>query len=166
MSVYRIATNVKKSKAIDLSIIADHELEKGGYQLQVTPNAIAVKANTKERIVYGIQSLLQTLPTVRTNAVLKVPVMQVKDYPRFAWRGMHLDLNRHFFSPYFINQYIDLMASYKLNTFHRHLVDDQGAHGDQKIPKANAGGCLATRPPGPGMGRSATGGSTARHTYY
>lgn len=122
----RLSLNAKKPKVIELSILSDAELGKEGYRLQVAPSAISIKANKKEGIVYGIQTLLQTLPAVRTNASLAVPLMQVKDYPRFSWRGMHLDVSRHFFSPEFIKEYIDLMASYKLNTFHWHLVDDQG----------------------------------------
>ena len=73
-----------------------------------------------------MQSLLQTLPQVRTNAVLKIPAMEITDYPRFKWRGMHLDVCRHFFSPDMVKEYINLIASYKLNTFHWYLVDDQG----------------------------------------
>lgn len=132
----RLPSNVRRSKTIELSLITDNELGGEGYLLQVTPSAITIKANQKEGIVYGIQSLLQTLPAIRTNAPMEVPLMKVKDYPRFRWRGMHLDVSRHFFSPDFVKAYIDLMAAYKLNTFHWHLVDDQGWRMEiRKYPK-------------------------------
>lgn len=111
---------------IVLAFITDTTLGNEGYHLKVRPEYISIQANTKAGIVYGIQSLLQTLPAIRNNANLHVPSMDITDYPRFKWRGMHLDVSRHFFAPQFIKQYIDLLASYKFNTFHWHLVDDQG----------------------------------------
>lgn len=104
VSGLRLAFNVRHAKSIELSIVPEQELGKEGYRLQVTPATITIRAPKREGIVYGIQSLLQTLPTIRTNALLQVPLMQVKDYPRFSWRGMHLDVSRHFFSPEFIKQ--------------------------------------------------------------
>ncbi len=74
---------------------------------------------------YALQSLVQLLPVLPNNALL-IPVVQVKDAPRFQWRGMHLDVSRHFFPPSFVKRYIDLIALYKMNTFHWHLTDDQG----------------------------------------
>ncbi|MBL0024987.1 MAG: family 20 glycosylhydrolase [Saprospiraceae bacterium] len=97
-----------------------------GYTLNVSPSSITIVANTKAGVIYGIQSLLQTLPAIRTNEVLQVPCMSITDFPRFKYRGMHLDVSRHFFSPEFVKEYINLLASYKMNTFHWHLVDDQG----------------------------------------
>lgn len=136
ISGVKLSSNAKKPKVIELTIKPDQELGREGYRLQVGPSGITIIANQKEGIVYGIQSLLQTLPAIRTNAPLEVPYLQVKDYPRFRWRGMHLDVSRHFFSPDFIKEYIDLMASYKLNTFHWHLVDDQGWRMEiKKYPK-------------------------------
>ena len=97
-----------------------------GYSLQVTPEEIRVSAASPAGVFYGLQTLLQTLPAVRSNAPLRVPCMRVEDSPRFKWRGLHLDVSRHFFGPEVIRQYIDLMSSYKMNRFHWHLVDDQG----------------------------------------
>lgn len=111
---------------IELQFIKDPKIGKEGYHLTVTHTKISIAANTKAGIIYGIQSLLQTLPAIQTNAKLEVPCMQVTDYPRFAWRGMHLDVSRHFFGPELIKQYLDLLSAYKFNTFHWHLVDDQG----------------------------------------
>lgn len=102
----------------------------------VNKSTVVIKANSYGGIFYGLESVLQTLPQVRTNAALKVPCMQVNDYPRFKWRGMHLDVSRHFFSAEMVKEYIDLMATYKMNTFHWHLVDDQGWRIEiKKYPK-------------------------------
>lgn len=67
--------------------------------MDITSKAVTIKANTTAGIVYGIQSLLQTLPAIRTNAKLEIPCMSITDYPRFKYRGMHLDVSRHFFGP-------------------------------------------------------------------
>ena len=126
LSGYKLPVNSGAAHSISLQIRKNEGLGKEGYQLKVTPASIIVSANTRAGILYGIQTLLQTLPGTRTNAPLNIPAMEVKDYPRFAWRGMHLDVSRHFFSAELVKEYIDLMARYKLNTFHWHLVDDQG----------------------------------------
>ena len=126
LSGYKLPVNSGAAHSISLQIRKNEGLGKEGYQLKVTPASIIVSANTRAGILYGIQTLLQTLPGTRTNAPLNIPAMEIKDYPRFAWRGMHLDVSRHFFSAELVKEYIDLMARYKLNTFHWHLVDDQG----------------------------------------
>ncbi len=136
ISGYNLPLQVKKPKSINLKIESNSQIGKEGYQLDVTSSAINIKANTKEGIVYGMQSILQTLPAIRTNAKLNVPCMSITDYPRFKWRGMHLDVSRHFFGPEVIKEYINLMASYKMNVFHWHLVDDQGWRIEiKKYPK-------------------------------
>ena len=125
-----------KGKTISFNIVKNETLGGEGYELNVSPLAITINANATAGIFYAIQSLLQTLPAVRTNAPLQVPSMVVTDFPRFGWRGMHLDVSRHFFSPEVIKEYIDLMAIYKMNTFHWHLVDDQGWRIEiKKYPK-------------------------------
>lgn len=123
---FDLATRPATNKFIQLLIAKLVVNNEEGYEIKVTPSSIVVKANSRVGILYGIQSLLQTLPAIRTNEVLQVPCMSITDYPRFKWRGMHLDVSRHFFGPEVIKEYIDLMASYKMNTFHWHLVDDQG----------------------------------------
>ncbi|SFG38876.1 glycoside hydrolase family 20 protein [Pontibacter chinhatensis] len=136
ISGYDLPIKNRKGKAIKLSIESINSLGEEGYQLQVTPSEISIKANSKAGIIYGMQSVLQTLPAVRTNAALQVPAMTITDYPRFTWRGMHLDVSRHFFSPEAVKQYIDLMATYKLNRFHWHLIDDPGWRIEiKKYPK-------------------------------
>lgn len=136
VSGLKIPINTVKLKNISLSLGSFPEIGQEGYLFESTEKAISIRANTTSGIIYGIQSLLQTLPAIRTNAALQVPAMQITDYPRFKWRGMHLDVSRHFFGPEFIKNYIDLMAAYKLNTFHWHLVDDQGWRIEiKKYPK-------------------------------
>ena len=136
ISGYNLTGNKYLSKSILLKISKTADIGDEGYLLNVTPTSIEIIANTKIGIVYAMQSLFQTLPAVRTNAPLEVPCMTVKDFPRFAWRGMHLDVSRHFFSADVVKEYIDLMAAYKMNVFHWHLVDDQGWRIEiKKYPK-------------------------------
>jgi hexosaminidase len=99
-------------------------LPEQGYRLTITPQQIIV-AGKGAGLFYGIQSLLQLIPAERTAAI-KLPCVQIEDYPRFGYRGMMLDVCRHFFSVEFVKKTIDLMAYYKLNNFHWHLTDDQG----------------------------------------
>ena len=131
-----LSQNTKRQKSIEFKIAKTEEIGEEGYLLNVSPSSIIVTANSKAGIVYAMQTLFQTLPAVRTNAALQIPAMQIKDYPRFKWRGMHLDVCRHFFSPDLVKEYIDLMALYKFNTFHWHLTDDQGWRIEiKKYPK-------------------------------
>ena len=125
ISGYQLPMN-QGSTGIELKKINNTEIGNEGYLLSVTPAGIQLSANSKEGIVHGMQSLFQLMPGVRTNAPLSIPCLEIKDFPRFKWRGMHLDVSRHFFSPELVKEYIDLMASYKMNVFHWHLVDDQG----------------------------------------
>lgn len=126
LSGFALPVNAASKKVIAFTIGNNEEIGMEGYLLKVSTDKIEITANSKAGIIYGIQSLLQALPAIRTNAVLSIPCMDIKDYPRFKWRGMHLDVSRHFFGPEIIKEYIDLMAAYKMNTFHWHLVDDQG----------------------------------------
>ncbi|HEY4196274.1 MAG TPA: beta-N-acetylhexosaminidase, partial [Mucilaginibacter sp.] len=95
-----------------------------GYRLTITPQQIIV-AGKGAGLFYGIQTLLQLVPADRMAAI-KLPCAQIEDYPRFGYRGLMLDVCRHFFSVEFVKKTIDLMAYYKLNNFHWHLTDDQG----------------------------------------
>lgn len=104
---------------IDTLLVKEPE----GYHLESNGN-IRITARDGAGLIHGIQTLRQ-LWSVQQGA-LKVPVANVHDYPRFDWRGMHLDVSRHFFPVSFIKQYIDLLSLYKFNTFHWHLTDDQG----------------------------------------
>lgn len=94
------------------------------YKLSITPGQIIIRGKNAG-LFYGIQTLLQLLPTGSTE-VTKLPCAEIEDYPRFGYRGFMLDVSRHFFTTGQIKNIIDLMASYKLNRFHWHLTDDQG----------------------------------------
>lgn len=133
--------NKPAAKKVEFILAAQTAFKPEAYSLTVTPSLIQIKASSYAGIFYGIQSVLQTLPQVRTNAALQVPCMQINDEPRFKWRGMHLDVSRHFFSADVLKQYINLMAMYKMNTFHWHLVDDQGWRIEiKKYPKLTSTG--------------------------
>jgi hexosaminidase len=149
ISGYALPLNVLKKKSIELLIEKTNGIGNEGYLLNVSPSAIKIIANTKTGIVYGMQSLFQTLPQIRTNAALQVPCMEITDYPRFKWRGMHLDVSRHFFSPDMVKEYIDLMAEYKFNSFHWHLTDDQGWRLEiKKYPLLTSVGAWRAERPG------------------
>ncbi|MDR3712420.1 MAG: family 20 glycosylhydrolase [Puia sp.] len=100
-----------------------------GYTLSVNSRRIILKARTSAGMFYAIQTLRQLLPTGMergTSAVLSVPAVEIADQPAYPWRGLMLDVSRHFFSTAYLHTFIDRMALYKYNTFHLHLTDDQG----------------------------------------
>ena len=96
---FELKDSKTKGKKISFSIEKINEIGSEGYLISVNPNEITVKANTSKGLFYGVQSLLQTLPFVRTNDLVQIPSMEIKDYPRFQWRGLMLDVSRHFFAP-------------------------------------------------------------------
>ncbi len=122
------------------SIDPDEKLGDEGYTLNITDEQIKLTANAPSGVFYGIQSLLQLLPSsiFETNeeAFLSIPCVRIVDYPRFSYRGMHLDVSRHFFPKEFIKDFIDLISMYKMNRFHWHLTDDNGWRIEiKKYPK-------------------------------
>ncbi len=102
------------------------------YRLQVDGKSIKITASSGPGLFYGVQTLMQLLPpTIEgtqpvTNSAWTVPGVDITDYARFGWRGLMLDVSRHFFSKDFLKRYIDQMVRYKFNVFHIHLTDDQG----------------------------------------
>ena len=98
--------------------------DRGNYVLEVAPTFTHLYA-TELGQFYAIQSLRQILPTARTTPV-EIPAVRISDAPRFRYRGMHLDVARHFMPVEFVKKFIDLMSQYKFNYFHWHLTDDQG----------------------------------------
>ncbi len=103
-----------------------------GYRLEITRGGIRIRAFSPAGLFYGIQTLRQLLPAdvfrrSRVEGVRwSVPAATIEDTPRFSWRGVHLDVSRHFMPKEFVLKFLDLMALHKLNVFHWHLVDDQG----------------------------------------
>ncbi len=103
-----------------------------GYYLQVTPQGVTIRAQASVGVFYAFQTLRQLLPpeiessTIVANRAWKIPSVEITDAPRFAYRGLMLDVVRHFFPISYLKRYIDLMAMYKYNHLHLHLTDDQG----------------------------------------
>lgn len=110
----------------------DQKLGREGYRLVVGANRIEISANEPAGLFYGLQTLWQLFPAAiesRQSAkdiVLTAPRLSITDTPRFAWRGLMLDVARHFFTKEQVKEFIDNMVRYKYNMLHLHLTDDQG----------------------------------------
>ncbi len=116
------------------SIEKDTFLSDEEYQLTIDESGVHISANSGKGLFYGVQSLFQIIHS--TSETIELPFVKIKDEPRFVWRGLHLDVGRHYFPVEFIKKYIDLMSHYKLNTFHWHLTEDQGWRIEiKKYPK-------------------------------
>ena len=145
------AEKLRKIKGFDVPIIADPETElrdnilvielepkelqlgNEGYSLEINPTSIFLHACKPAGLFYGVQTLLQLFPPELETGFdlpelnqMTLPCVKIIDTPRFPYRGMHLDVGRHFFPVSFIKKYIDLLALHKFNTFHWHLTEDQG----------------------------------------
>lgn len=108
----------------------------GAYKMSVDATGIYIAGDNEDGVFYGIQTLIQLFPVPGNAFRLPVPYCDIMDYPRFPYRGMHLDCGRHFFSVDFIKRYIDWIALHKMNYFHWHLTDDQGWRIEiKKYPK-------------------------------
>ncbi len=113
-----------------------------GYQLKITSSRVIIEAPEKAGVFYGMMTLCQLLPVeIYRDAPVGpiewcVPCLKIEDYPRFSWRGMHLDVGRYFMPKEFVKKYIDLIALHKMNVFHWHLTEDQGWRIEiKKYPK-------------------------------
>ena len=132
----QLSTAYLPEKENNISLILDSRLDgkKGTYLLTSDFQGISVTGNSKEAIFYGVQTIIQLLPTKKGN--IAIPALMIIDYPRFDYRGMHLDVSRHFFDVAFVKKYIDYLALHKLNYFHWHLTDDHGWRIEiKKYPK-------------------------------
>ena len=122
-------------------IDTDKSLPKEGYTLEVTPEKINIKAADYNGALYALQTLRQLLPNeVESTKLVKcdwlVPSVTISDAPQYQWRGLMLDVSRHFFPKEYILKTLDRMAMLKLNTFHFHLVDNEGWRIEiKKYPK-------------------------------
>lgn len=118
----------------DLYLIIDTEaisLGSEGYELIITPQRVTLRAARPAGLFYGVQTIRQLLPPAVESStpqqeVWEMATGEIRDYPRFAWRGAMLDVARHFFTVEEVKRYIDYLAYYKMNRFHLHLTDDQG----------------------------------------
>ena len=116
---------------ISLNKIKNEELGSEGYKLTINDNKIILLANEPAGIFNAFQTLKQLLPSPSSSGqpisqTINISGCTITDYPRFAWRGLMLDVSRHFFTVDEVKQYIDKMAEYKFNVFHWHLTDDNG----------------------------------------
>ena len=123
-----------------------------GYELTVTPRRITIRGREPAGVFYGLQTIRQLLPAAvfreakADSVVWTVPAVRIVDSPRFAWRGAHLDVGRHFMPKEFVKKYIDLLALQKMNTFHWHLTEDQGWRIEiRKYPRLTSVGAWRTQ---------------------
>lgn len=137
-------------------------LAAGGYKLTVTPKGVQVVGKDAAGVWYGTRSILQMLPppgmgfgsgsggsAAGPDNLNQIPAVTITDEPRFQWRGMHLDVGRHFFPVENIKSFIDWLSFHKMNTFHWHLSEDQGWRIEiKKYPKlTEVGGFRDSTPP-------------------
>jgi hexosaminidase len=116
-----------EKKSIFIKLNTGLSIAKEAYNLTVSPKGIMLEATSASGLFYGIQTLLQLMPPLKQKlSEVVLPSVEIKDTPRFSWRGLHLDAGRHFMPREFIMKYLDYMAIHKFNTFHWHLTEDQG----------------------------------------
>lgn len=122
----KIKEAAEEKNAINLQI-SNVENNPEGYQLNVTPEKIDISGTTSAGVFYGIQTLRKSIPGDKKGKYdVNFPVASITDYPRFAYRGAHFDVVRHFFPEDSVKKFIDLLALHNINTLHWHLSDDQG----------------------------------------
>jgi hexosaminidase len=131
---YKTTTaTLRKANVVVTLFKPDTLLPEGYHVLTINKNGVGIHAVSGTGLFYGVQTLIQLMALSEKNTL---PYVSITDYPRFTWRGLHLDVCRHFFPVSFIKKYIDVMAHYKLNKFHWHLTEDQGWRIEiKKYPK-------------------------------
>ena len=114
------------------------KLDNEEYILRINSNLITISASTENGAIFGFQSLNQLMNLNLNNGAIKLKNQEIKDSPRFKYRGMHLDVGRHMYPVDFIKKYIDGLAMLKFNNFHWHLTEDQGWRIEiEKYPELN-----------------------------
>ncbi len=117
---------------LNINANLDPKLGNEGYNLKVNETITTITANSAAGLFYGVQTFKQLLPdeiegmVKAENIQWQAPAVEITDYPRFGWRGLMLDVSRHFFNKEEVKRYIDDMVKYKYNILHFHLTDDQG----------------------------------------
>ena len=138
-----------KNIIFELLIKSNKNLGEEGYLLDISSNKIHIAANSQSGLFYGVQSLLQYIIANNTQTPLQLPNLSITDKPNVEWRGMVLDVSRHFYNVKTIKHMLDLMAFYKLNVFHWHLADNEGWRLEiKKYPKLTEVGAWRTEIPG------------------
>jgi hexosaminidase len=119
----KVTKNAGAKNAVRLNFEkAEHPIA-GYYTMQVNSNGVTIAGDNEPGSFYGVQTLIQLLPTEKSSS-LKIPFVDITDYPRFAYRGMMLDVARHFFTVEYVKHFIDYLALHKMNHFHWHLTRD------------------------------------------
>ena len=143
--------STNQTKNILVIELCDEKMPMGGYKLDVTSDCILLSSPHKDGIFYALQTLRQMLFSAQlqiqngAQKTLRIPCVSIVDYPVFEWRGLMLDVSRHFFSIEYLKKQIDLLSYYKMNKFHLHLTDDQGWRVEiKKYPKLTQQGAWRT----------------------
>lgn len=133
VSHFSIKPSKSESSRSSISFAVNDTLAAEAYNLKIDKKKVSVEANSPSGFYYAVQTMKQLLPLsiYSENAASsqdnrELPCVEIQDKPRFSYRGMHLDVSRHFFTKDEVKRYIDIMSVYKLNKFHWHLTDDQG----------------------------------------
>ncbi|SFE11117.1 glycoside hydrolase family 20 protein [Flavobacterium phragmitis] len=143
-----IKVQVTNSPLKENVIVLENSLKSNNseaYTFDVNQNKININGASSAGTFYGVQLLRKVLLENEAKLQIELPAVAITDYPRFAYRGMHLDVARHFASVEFVKKYIDLLALHNINTFHWHLTDDQGWRVEiKKYPKLTQVGAIRT----------------------
>jgi len=137
---FDVVSKAPKSNFVQLKV--NDSFKKEAYELKVSKKSVVITAKGSAGFIYGLETMRQLLPVaiesemVVANTIWEIPAIDIKDKPRFQWRGLMLDLSRHFFNKEYILKTIDRLAMHKMNVLHLHLVDDQGWRIEiKKYPK-------------------------------
>lgn len=160
-------SDIKPKKGNYIELLLNNKNIKGeeAYTININNKNIKISGLTSTGVFYGVQTLRKSLPICNaTNNPIVLPAAEIKDAPRFKYRGMMLDCSRHFFSIDFIKKFIDLIALHNMNTFHWHLNDDQGWRIEiKKYPKLVEIGSVRT---GTVMGRNSDVDDSIKYGGY
>lgn len=148
LAIHPITKEMREPRPNSIYFLPGNTDHPEGYNMEITPKGVFIRAQTAAGAFYAVQTLRQLFPpefnatnapggfTGESSSKWTAPCCKIQDAPRFGYRGLHLDVARHFFPVSFIKKYIDLLAAHKLNTFHWHLTDDQGWRIEiKKYPK-------------------------------
>ena len=133
-----------------IDIVYDPTIKSPGeYRLTITPIKVTITSGSNAGVFYAIETIRQLLPVSVEEGIpapkFRLPALTISDEPGYSWRGMHLDVSRHFFSIAYLRKFIDRMALYKMNKLHLHLTDDQGWRIEiKKYPKLTEDGAWRT----------------------
>ena len=147
----RLSSQKEKAKNILFEVLKQPSKNLGeeGYILNISANEIHIAANAYAGLFYGSQSLLQYVIANTTQTPVKLPNLSISDKPNVSWRGMNMDVSRHFFNVSAIKELLDVLAFYKMNVFHWHLADNEGWRLEiKKYPKLTEVGAWRTEIPG------------------